>query len=171
MTYSFNLNGGLIRDLDGACIPADPANSDYAAYLEWVAAGNTATPYTEPLATVIARYSDNIDSLVAGVYSNWSRFQQEYLLRAAAAQAYKDAGYTGDPGTWVTGFAEPAGKTNQEAADIIIAQSVNLNAALAALGALRMRKYEVMTAADAVTAQATYDDIIAKINLTAAAIQ
>mgnify|MGYP003671968433 FL=1 len=26
---------------DGATIPADPANSDYAAYLEWVEEGNT----------------------------------------------------------------------------------------------------------------------------------
>ena len=27
------------RLADGACIPLDPANADYAAYLEWVAAG------------------------------------------------------------------------------------------------------------------------------------
>ena len=28
-----------------AGIPADPANTDYAAYLEWVAAGNTPEPW------------------------------------------------------------------------------------------------------------------------------
>ena len=27
-------------------IPTDPANIDYQAYLEWVAAGNTATEWT-----------------------------------------------------------------------------------------------------------------------------
>lgn len=32
------------RVLDGAFIPADPANNDYQEYLKWVAAGNTPLP-------------------------------------------------------------------------------------------------------------------------------
>jgi hypothetical protein len=33
---------------DNAFIPFDPANTDYQAYLAWVAAGNTPLPAEEP---------------------------------------------------------------------------------------------------------------------------
>ena len=46
MSVSYQITSGvtILRAVDGAAIPADPANSDYAAYLAWAALGNTPDP-------------------------------------------------------------------------------------------------------------------------------
>jgi hypothetical protein len=52
MTYQLTTGDCILRLADNAFIPPDPANTDYAAYLKWVEAGNTPEPAPEPVAPV-----------------------------------------------------------------------------------------------------------------------
>jgi hypothetical protein len=64
MPYTINSNGGVTRDSDGAYIPADPLNSDYVVYLQWVAAGNTATVPSVPPADLQRLLTDTVQSIM-----------------------------------------------------------------------------------------------------------
>lgn len=49
MAYKLTADPNMIlRDDDGAFIPADPDNLDYQAYLAWLDEGNEPTPYEPP---------------------------------------------------------------------------------------------------------------------------
>lgn len=47
MTYQLTTGDTILRTADGAFIPPDPANTDYAAYLAWLEEGNTPLPAAE----------------------------------------------------------------------------------------------------------------------------
>lgn len=112
-----------------------------------------------------------IDEAVAAIYGRFTRFQLEYTEREAQAQAYKDAGYTGEVPPRVVEFAIPAGMPAQAATDLILAQAANLRTAQGELSALRMRKYEVMRAASDAAAQTVAAEILAGVESVGRAVQ
>jgi hypothetical protein len=88
--YKLTNTETIIRIADKASIPADPANTDYANYLEWVEAGNTATAadaipdptYQENRVSEYPPIGDQLDALYhAGVFPD---------AMAASIKAIKD---------------------------------------------------------------------------------
>lgn len=49
MTYQLTSGAFILRLADNATVPFDPANTDYQAYLEWVAQGGVPEPAPEPI--------------------------------------------------------------------------------------------------------------------------
>jgi hypothetical protein len=46
--YQLTATDVVIRTEDGACIPNDPANRDYAEYTQWLEDGGVPDPYVPP---------------------------------------------------------------------------------------------------------------------------
>jgi len=61
MTYSL-LAGSttVVRASDGAFIPADPDNKDFAAYQAWLAAGNAPMPAPGPTIATLMAYAETV---------------------------------------------------------------------------------------------------------------
>jgi hypothetical protein len=53
-SYKLTLGNTVQRLDDGAFVPIDPSSQDYADYLAWIAAGNTAQPVDPPTAEQVA---------------------------------------------------------------------------------------------------------------------
>ncbi len=62
--YQLLPDGGVLRLADGTCIPEDHGNTDYRAYLAWVADGNEPAadaPLPDPGPTRDERLLDAVD--------------------------------------------------------------------------------------------------------------
>ena len=62
MTYKLTNSPTILRTADNVFIPADPANTDYAQYLQWLAEGNTPEP-ADPLPPVPPKQFSSLEFL------------------------------------------------------------------------------------------------------------
>jgi hypothetical protein len=77
--YKLTISPSITRLSDNASIPADEANTDYAAYLQWLSEGNTPTPadippaptYSELRAAAYPPIVDQLDTIFHGGLDAW----------------------------------------------------------------------------------------------------
>lgn len=84
MKYKLTSSTTILRLSDGACIPADPANTDYAAYLAWLAEGNTPEPADVPPPPTKA---ERIRALEAQASDAQAKVTRQALLALALEKA------------------------------------------------------------------------------------
>lgn len=89
--YQLTPTTTIIRLADGAFIPADPGNTDWQAYQQWLAAGNTPDPADPPPAPDIpalrrAAYAAEADPLFF-MSQRGEATQAEWLAKIAEIRA------------------------------------------------------------------------------------
>lgn len=117
----------------------------------------TAIAAEKQLTDAIKTSKASIDITAAEITEKWTRFAEEYKVREAQALAFKEAGYIGECGNYITMYSTRSNKTEQEATDIILQQADGLRVLQEQLASERMRKYELddYETLDAITAITT----------------
>jgi hypothetical protein len=161
MTYQLSQTAAILRATDGACIPPDPDNADFAQYLGWLAEGNEPQPAAAPslverIAAAARQIDADADAIYGAVLGNRG---EEYKNAEADALAYQAAGYQGTVPGGVASWATASGITAQDAADDILATAANWRGAMAQIRAERLLCKKL---AEAAVDQAALDAVLAQ---------
>lgn len=138
--YRLTPTPAILRLSDGAHIPADPANTDYAAYLQWLADGNQPAPVPSAPVPTQAQALRQIDADVDAIYTAAiGNRGPEYEAAEFEALSYQAAGFAGDVPPSVASWVAASGMTAQAAALDIIAQGNAWRQAAQAMRAQRLQ--------------------------------
>lgn len=92
--YQLTTTHAILRLSDGAFIPADPANTDYAAYQKWLWDGNTPEPAPIPVPQVpqvVTRFQARAALHLAGLLPAVEAIMQNPDTPVLAQLAWDDA--------------------------------------------------------------------------------
>ncbi len=119
---------------------------------------------------LIKELFDDIDNTAASILTKWTRFAEEYKEREAAAEAFKEANFEGEPSKYITMFSTVAGLDNKSATLLILKQAEGLRTLQEQLAVQRMRKYELKhEELNEEELKRIHDDIIGKMKTLAEA--
>lgn len=138
--YQLTPTLAILRLSDGATIPADPGNTDYAAYLQWLADGNQPDPApTAPVPTeaqALRQIDADVDAIYAAAIGNRG---PEYEAAETEALAYQAAGFAGPVPPSVASWVAASGMEPEAAALDIVAQGTAWRQAAQAMRAQRLQ--------------------------------
>lgn len=92
--YQLTTTPAILRLSDGAYIPADPANTDYAAYQQWLWDGNIPEPAPIPpvqIPQVVTRFQARAALHLAGLLPTVEAIMQNPETDTLTRMAWDDA--------------------------------------------------------------------------------
>jgi hypothetical protein len=169
------LNTYTPQALQAMCEEIAAANEMYAFVDQVLARRAMPVAFTPPVIAVIPPPPTDaeirqelmaaVDDAVAFTYNRFQRFKLEYDKRVAAADAYVNSGYTIDPTSYITKFADNTGISYQACALAILEKNASLELPLELLSGLRMDKYKILNAPTLDDARAEFNSIMAQRNV------
>jgi len=122
--YKLTSSAAINRIVDNACIPADPANTDYQQYLQWLAEGNVPEPYVPPpppIPATVTRFQA-LATLAAGGYLDTVHAYIDTLPRSNITRlAFENATDWERTSPTVNALAQMLGLTDAQVDELFIA--------------------------------------------------